>query len=143
MYPFTINFVLQVVSLDVCPKGLDNPRSTFFFDTEDVSYMVEKIDSCSQTLVYILPSSATTRNCSGYCCRCRTSRTFVGASPVRLIVKPSRAGCEELWCHWDSGKPGHELRTDSRCVHGSYLNNIAAVRIQCRVPIKLDYHRLY
>ena len=45
------------------------------------------------------------------------SRIFVGLSPVRLIVKPSRAGCEELWCHCDSGKPGHELRTDSRRVH--------------------------
>jgi hypothetical protein len=48
MYPFTINLVLQVVSFDVCPKGLDNPRSTFFFDTENVPYRVEKIGGCSQ-----------------------------------------------------------------------------------------------
>jgi hypothetical protein len=117
MYPFTINLVLQAVSLDVCPKGLDNPSSTFFLDIENVPYKVEKIGSCWKTLVYILPSSGSTRNCSGYCCRCRMSRTFVGLSPVRLIVKPSRAGCEELWCHWDSGKPGNELRTDSWRVH--------------------------
>jgi hypothetical protein len=53
MYPFTINLVLQVVSLDVCPKGLDNPRSTFFFDTENVTYRVENIGSCSQRRSYI------------------------------------------------------------------------------------------
>jgi hypothetical protein len=53
MYAFTINLVLQVVSLDVCPKGLDNPRSTFFFDTENVPYSVEKIGSCSQIRSYI------------------------------------------------------------------------------------------
>ena len=53
MYPLTVNLVLQVVSLDVCPKGLDNPRSTFFFDTENVPYRVEKVGSGSQMRSYI------------------------------------------------------------------------------------------
>ncbi len=53
MYPFTIDLILQVVRLDVCPKGLDNSRSTFFFDTENVPYKVEKIGSCSQRRSYI------------------------------------------------------------------------------------------
>ena len=53
MYSFTINLVLQVVSLDVCPKGLDNPRSTFFLDIKDVPYRVEKIGSCWQRRSYI------------------------------------------------------------------------------------------
>lgn len=43
MYPFTIDLVLQVMRLDVCPKGLDNPRSTFFFDTENVPYNMENL----------------------------------------------------------------------------------------------------
>lgn len=53
MYPFTINLVLQVISLDVCPKGLDNPSSTFFFDTENVPYRTEKIGAWSQRRSYI------------------------------------------------------------------------------------------
>ena len=53
MYPFTINLVLQVVSLDVCPKGLDNTRSAFFFDIKDIPYRVKKISSCLQRPSYI------------------------------------------------------------------------------------------
>jgi hypothetical protein len=41
MYPFTVDFVLKVVRLDVCPKGLDKPRSTLFFNTQNVPYNVE------------------------------------------------------------------------------------------------------
>ena len=33
MYPFTIDLVLQVVRLDVSPKSLNDPCSTFFLDT--------------------------------------------------------------------------------------------------------------
>jgi hypothetical protein len=100
MYPFTIDLVLQVVRLDVRPKGLDKPRSTLFFDTENVPYKNGKVEQLlEKPLAYIAPSSGSTRNCSGYCCRCRMSRTFVGVSPVRLIVKPSRIGFEGLWCH--------------------------------------------
>ena len=42
MYPFTIYLILQVVRLDVCPKGLNNPRSAFFFNTKNVPYKVKK-----------------------------------------------------------------------------------------------------
>lgn len=53
MYPFTINLVLQVISLDVCPKGLDNPSSTFFFDSENAPYRAEEIGIWSQRRSYI------------------------------------------------------------------------------------------
>jgi hypothetical protein len=48
MYPFTIDLVLQVVRLDVSPKSLDNPCSTFFLDTQNVPYKEEEFSSCSQ-----------------------------------------------------------------------------------------------
>ena len=47
MYSLTVNLVLQVVRLDVGPKGMDDACSTFFFDAKNVPCKVKTLRSWS------------------------------------------------------------------------------------------------